>query len=129
MKNTEENIKKIHNIINSKCPVCGELLNVSDTDIFKSNDVGFHSNCVKNTSKEDIENLIDDVLDNVYGVKVELIMEGERDTVLNRYDYGDCIIYMVEFWNDDKTDFCFGTEFDNFEDAYKKFKSMQYESK
>ena len=73
--------------------------------------------------------MIDDVLDDVYGVKAELIMEGERDTVLSRYNYGDKVVYRVEFWNDDKTDFCFGTEYDNFEDAYKKFKSMQYESK
>lgn len=128
MKNTEENIKKFHKTINSKCPICNQLLDV-DTDIFKSNDVGFHISCAESTSKEDIENMIDDVLDDVYGVKAELIMEGERDTVLSRYNYGDKVVYRVEFWNDDKTDFCFGTEYDNFEDAYKKFKSMQYESK
>lgn len=128
MKNTEENIKKFHKTINSKCPICNQLLDV-DTDIFKSNDVGFHISCAESTSKEDIENLVDDVLDDTYGVKAELIMEGERDTVLNRYNYGDEIIYRVEFWNSNRTGFDFGTEYSNFEDAYKKFKSMQFEDR
>lgn len=128
MNNTEESIKKTYNIINSKCPICNKLFD-TDKDMFKSNDIGFHADCIKNKDKECIEDLVDDILDNMYGVKAELIMEGERDTVLNRYNYGDYIAYVVEFWNDDKTDFCFPTEFDNFEDAYKKFKSMQHENK
>lgn len=128
MKNTEENIKKFHKIINSKCPICNKLLDVN-ADIFKSNDVGFHKACAESTDKEDIENLVDDVLDDTYGVKAELIMEGERDTVLNRYNYGDEIIYRVEFWNSNRTGFDFGTEYSNFEDAYKKFKSMQFEDR
>lgn len=128
MKNTEENIKKFHNIINSKCPICNQLLSVN-TEIFKNNDVGFHVSCAEHTSKEDIENLIDEILDDAYGIKAETIMEGERDTVLNRYNYGDEIVYRVEYWNNTRTGFDFGTEYSNFEDAYKKFKSMQYENK
>lgn len=128
MKNTEENIKKFHETINSKCPVCNQLLNI-DRDIFKSNDVGFHKACAENTDKEHIEDLIDEVLDDTYGVKAETIMEGERDIVLNRYDYGDEIVYRVEYWNNTRTGFDFGTEYSSFEDAYKKFKSMQYENK
>lgn len=129
MKNTEENIKKFHNIINSKCPVCSELLNISNSDIFKNNDVGFHIDCIKDKDDEYIENLIDEILDDTYGVKAETIMEGERDTVLNRYNYGDEIVYRVEYWNSTRTGFDFGTEYSNFEDAYKKFKSMQFEDR
>lgn len=129
MKNTEENIKKIHNIINSKCPVCGKLLNVSNSDIFKSNDVGFHVSCAENTDKEDIENLIDDVLDDTYGIKKEIITEGYRDTVLTRIDCGDAILYVVEFWNDNRTGFCFGKEYDSFEEAFEDFKNKQLSPK
>ena len=124
-KKLEEDIKRICGTINSKCPVCNNLLN-TNTKTFKSNDVGFHIDCVKDKDKEYIEDLIDEVLDNIYGVKAELIMSGERDTVLTRYNYGDEIIYRVEFWNESKTGFAFATEFDNFEDAYNKFKSMQH---
>ena len=125
-KKLEEDIKKIHGTINSKCPICGKLLNLNENNIFKSNDVGFHASCTESKDKEYIEDLIDEVLDNIYGVKAELIMSGERDTVLTRYNYGDEIIYRVEFWNESKTGFAFATEFDNFEDAYNKFKSMQH---
>jgi len=129
MKNTEENIKKFHNIINSKCPICNQLLSVN-TNIFKSSDVGFHKACTEHTSKEDIENLIDDVLDNVYGIKKEIITEGYRDTVLTRIDCGEGdFIYNVEFWNDNKTGFCFGREFDSFEEAFEDFKSKQLSPK
>ena len=64
-----------------------------------------------------------------YIVKPELILEGERDTVLTYYDYEDVIVYRVEYWNDNRTGFHFGTEYDTFEDAFRKFKSMQYETK
>lgn len=129
MRDTEENIKKFHNIINSKCPVCSELLNVSNSDIFKSNDVGFHVSCAENTDKEDIENLVDEVLDDVFGIKKEIITEGYRDTVITRVDCGDAIFYGVEFWSDDRTGFCFGREFDDFEEAFEDFKSKQLSPK
>lgn len=129
MIDTEENIKKIHKTINSKCPICSKLLDV-DADIFKSNDVGFHKACAKNTDKEDIENLIDDILDDTYGIKKEIIAEGYRDTVITRSDCGDNdFIYNVEFWNDDRTGFCFGKEFDTFEEAFEDFKNKQLSPK
>ena len=62
-------------------------------------------------------------------VTPELLMEGERDTVLTYYDYEDVIVYRVEYWNSDRTGFHFGNDFDTFEDAFRKFKSMQYETK
>lgn len=125
--NLEETIKRFNGIINTRCPICNELLNTCDSEIFKTSDIGFHTECIKGKTEDEIEDIVDDVLDDVYGTKVETIMEGERDTVLNRYDYGDYIGYVVEYWNDDRTAFGFGTEYDTFEEAYKKFKSMQHE--
>lgn len=72
-----------------------------------------NNNNQSNLDKEDFE----------YIVKPEIIIEGERDTVLTRYNYGDEIIYRVEFWNEDRTGFAFATEFDTFEDAFKKLNS------
>lgn len=120
----EESIKKFHGTINSKCPICNELLYTS-MSIFKSNDVGFHLGCIGGKSEDEIEDIVDDVLDEAYGTKRETIIEGERDTVLNRYDYGDCVMYNVEYWNDDKTGCSFAKEYDSFEEAYKYFKSLQ----
>ena len=64
-----------------------------------------------------------------YIVKPELILEGERDTVLTYYDYEDVIVYRVEYWNSNKTGFSFGNDYDTFEEAFKAFKDKQYETK
>ena len=49
----EESIKKFHGTINSKCPICNELLYTS-MSIFKSNDVGFHLGCIGGKSEDEI---------------------------------------------------------------------------